>query len=158
MTDKKIVTRNALEFLRTHDVGVVASVGGKGQPFVSPVYYAEVGDFNILFLTTSGTKKSQNIMENDKVAFAVGFGPEYTSVTIRGRAKLASEDEYGGWLAIIKDKAALHNIDNWPIRKLDELKRHHIYLYKIEPEEVTFLNIDSKVEMESLSDHLHTLV
>ena len=158
MITKEVATRNALEFLRAQNVGVIATVNIDGQPFVSPVYYAAGDDFNIFFLTTSGTHKSQNIMDNDKVAFSVGTGPEYISVSIRGNAKLAEGTEYDKGLALITDKAEKNSMANWPIKKIDELKKHQLYLYKIEPREVTFLNINSPEEPESIADHFHNLL
>ncbi|MEK7177071.1 MAG: pyridoxamine 5'-phosphate oxidase family protein [Patescibacteria group bacterium] len=158
MLTKQIAKQNALEYLRAHDVGVVATIDTEGQPFVSPVYYAAGANFGIFFLTTSGTRKSQNIMNNERVAFSVGSGPEYIAVTIRGKAILAEGNEYDKGLALIKDKAENNSMLNWPIKRLDELKKHQLYLYKIEPKEVTFLNIDSSDEPESIADYLYELL
>ena len=155
--DKEVVRRNALEFLRNIDVGVVATVDENGQPYVSPVYYAEGGDFEIYFFATSASRKSQNIMKNSKVAFSAGTGPEHICVTVRGIAKLVEGHEYDRGSFLITQKAEKNSMDNWPIRKVEELKRHYPYLYKIEPQEVTFLNIDSSKEPSSIADHFHQI-
>jgi hypothetical protein len=61
-------------------------------------------------------------------------------------------------MALITDKAEKSTMSNWPIKKIDELNKHPLYLYKIEPKEVTFLNINSSEEPSSTTDHFQELL
>lgn len=158
MTSFKQAKQEALEFLRSHNVGVLATVNTDRQPFASPVYYHCREEFTIFFLTTRNTHKSLNIKENDKVAFSVGTGPEYISVMIRGRASIADSEEQNLVLPNLMEKPDEENGFDWPMRKLEDFKEQNLVLYKITPEEVTFLNINSKQEPKSAADHLYHLI
>lgn len=159
MVTFKEATREALEFLRTYsNVGTLATLDQDGQPYASPVYFVMGSEFEVFFLTTKNTHKAKNLARNDKVAFSVGTGPEYISVMIRGRAKLTDASEQNEILPVIKERMDKNNGFNWPVRKLDELKDQNLVLYKITPEEVTFLNINSKQEPKSNTEHLYHLL
>lgn len=159
MSNFKQAKTEALEFLRTNNsVGVVSTVDGNGQPFSSPVYYVMGSEFDLFFLTSGSTHKSKNISSNDKVAFTVGTGPDYISVMIRGRAKTATGDEQYRAISMIKEKAEENSWQDWPIQKLENLDSQNLVLYKIVPESVTFLNINSKEEPKSVENHLYHLM
>lgn len=159
MATFKEATREALEFLRKgNNVGVVATVDENGQPFVSPVYYVMGSEFELFFLTTKGTHKARNIEKNNKVAFSVGTGPEYISVMIRGKATIAGSEDQNQILPIISEMMNNNKGFDWPVRKLDDLIHQNLALYKLVPEKVTFLNINSTQEPKSNSEHLYHLL
>lgn len=159
MSGFKEATREALEFLRSHsNVGTIATVDADGQPYVSPVYFVMGSEFDLFFLTTKGTHKAKNIEANNKVAFSVGTGPEYISVMIRGKAVPTDSSEQNQILPVITEHIEKNKGVNWPVRKLDDLKEQNLVLYKVVPEKVTFLNINSTQEPGSNADHLYHLM
>ncbi len=158
MASYKQAKQEALEFLRSHNVGVLATVDSSGQPFVSPIYYHSGEEFTMFFITARNTHKALNIKHNSRVAFTVGFGPEYISVMIRGKISASSSDEENQVLPNLIEKPDKGNGFDWPVRKLEDFKEQNMALYKIVPDEVTFLNINSKQEPKSTSDHLYHLI
>lgn len=158
MTNLKEATREALEFLRTENkVGMVATVDQNSQPYLSPVYYIMDGDgFGLYFLTTNNTHKSKNIENNSKIAFTVGAGPRYKSVMIRGTAQRSNVSDEERIVSLLVKRIDDVEKLNWPLQKLDDLKDQNIILYKVNPEKVTFLNLDSSEEASG--DHLFHLV
>lgn len=159
MTSFKEATREALEFLRSYsNVGTLATIDADGQPYASPVYFVMGEGFDFFFLTTQGTHKARNIRENEKVAFSVGTGPEYICVMIRGKAVLTDTAEQNQILPIISESLEKSKAFNMPIRKLDDLKSQNLVLYKVIPEKVTFLNINSTQEPKSNADYLYHLL
>lgn len=159
MTTLKEATREALEFLRSHiNVGTLATIDLEGQPHASPVYFVMGSEFEIFFITTKNSHKAKNISQNDRVAFSVGTGPDYIAVMIRGRAILANTAEQNQILPVILEHIEKNKGFNWPVRKLEELRDQNLVLYKINPEKVTFLNINSTQEPKSNADHLYHLM
>jgi nitroimidazol reductase NimA-like FMN-containing flavoprotein (pyridoxamine 5'-phosphate oxidase superfamily) len=159
MTDFKEAKTEALKFLRTdNSVGMVATIDSNGQPFLSPVYYAMGSEFDLFFVTAVTTHKARNISINDKVAFSVGSGPEYISVMIRGRASVAKSDEADRAFTILKEKITENKKGDSPLEKMEDLKEQNLIVYKITPERVTFLNINSSQEPKSAGDHLYHLM
>lgn len=151
--------REALEFLRTkNSVGTLATVDGSNQPFVSPVYYVMGNDFDFYFFTTKASNKAKNIGDGAKVAFCVGAGPEYISVMIRGLAVPATFEECQLILPRFAEKAHTFNTKQWPIETLEDLKHAGLVFYKVNAENVTFLNINSTQEPNTNTDHLYHIV
>lgn len=160
MANFKEARREALEFLRTKtgNVGTVATVDGEGQPFASPVYYVMGDGFELFFLTTQGTHKTRNIEQNNRIAFSVGVGPDYIAVMIRGKAVVIDNEEQSQILPLVVEVMDRNKGENWPVRKLDDLSGQNLVLYKLIPEKVTFLNINSSEEPKSSVDHLYHLM
>jgi nitroimidazol reductase NimA-like FMN-containing flavoprotein (pyridoxamine 5'-phosphate oxidase superfamily) len=160
MTYFKEATREALEFLRTknNNVGVIATVDERGQPYASPVYYVMGQGFDLHFLTSRATHKAKNIEKNDKIAFSAGAGPEYLAVMIRGRAVVTDVGEQREIFPALAEVLGQSEGLNWPLAKLEDLAGHNLVLYKLVPESVTFLNINSSEEPKSHADHLYHLM
>lgn len=77
----------ALEFLRQHKAGVLATVSPEGQPHASAVYYICDEKFNIYFLTLISSRKYAAIKANPKVAFVVGAQDVPQTVQLEGEAE-----------------------------------------------------------------------
>ena len=63
-----------IDFMRTTDLGRLATIQPNGTPQVSPVGFAyneELGTIDITGYRMSASKKFRNIAHNDKVAFVV---------------------------------------------------------------------------------------
>jgi nitroimidazol reductase NimA-like FMN-containing flavoprotein (pyridoxamine 5'-phosphate oxidase superfamily) len=159
MTDFATAKMEALKFLRTdNSVGMIATIDSQGQPFLSPVYYIMGSEFDLFFLTTTDTHKSRNISANNRVAFSVGVGPEYVSVMIRGKASLATSEEEDRALTFMKEKMEANKAFGSPLEKLEDFGGQNLVVYKITPEKVTFLNLNSSQEPQSVENHLYHLM
>ncbi len=62
----------ALEFLKGHTAGVLATVSRDGSPHASAVFYVADDSFNIYFLTKMDSRKYTAISAHPQVAFTVG--------------------------------------------------------------------------------------
>ena len=66
--------QDLLAFMRQHRLGVQASVAGGVAPQAAVVGIAVTDRFEIIFDTTTSTRKLQNLRRNPRVAFVIG-GP-----------------------------------------------------------------------------------
>lgn len=87
MTDRDDPRTEALRFLKSHQAGVLATVGQGGQPHASAVYYIVDENFNLYFLTQSSSRKAQAIAANPRVAFTVGTQDVPQTVQLEGIAE-----------------------------------------------------------------------
>src|SRR6186713_1123798 len=69
-----VTPQELLAFMRQHRVGVQASVAGGVAPQAAVVGIAVTDRFEIIFDTTTSTRKLQNLRRNPRIAFVVG-GP-----------------------------------------------------------------------------------
>ncbi len=61
-----------LAFIRSHSLGVQASVSAEGRPQAAAVGFVVTDAFDLFFDTTEATRKTANLRENAHVAFVVG--------------------------------------------------------------------------------------
>lgn len=90
-------------FLRQHPVGVLATVSPDGHPNASAVYIAVDDQLNLTFTTKQGTKKHENIVQNNDVMFVVYDAATQATVQVSGNAieetdAQAAQDIYHGTL------------------------------------------------------------
>ena len=67
-----------LEFMRAHRLTVVATVGADGKPEAALVGYAVSDELELVFDTTVGSRKLDNIRANPEVAGVIGWEAEQT--------------------------------------------------------------------------------
>lgn len=70
--DKETKRVVALQFLKSHTAGVLASVGRDGKPHASVVYYTSDDQFSIYFITLASSRKYEALTANPWAAFVVG--------------------------------------------------------------------------------------
>lgn len=63
---------HVLDFIRTHSLGVQASVSPLSQPQAAVVGFVVTDDFELFFDTTEFTRKASNLRGNSHVAFVIG--------------------------------------------------------------------------------------
>jgi general stress protein 26 len=156
MLTKGEATKEAMEFLKRHTVGVLATATLDGQPFASPVYYAVQPDFSIYFLTSHHTQKFKNLVLNPRVAFCFGTGPEYTVVNIHGAARVTNAQEREEGMKYINELVNAP-MTTWPIVAIHALETGGIALYKITPERISYLNLTSKDNFESMANYVYEI-
>ena len=84
---------DALNFLKAHTAGVLATVSREGKPHASAVYYVADDNFNIYFLNKLNSRKYLAIQANPRVAFTVGRLDVPQTLQIEGVASELHTDE-----------------------------------------------------------------
>lgn len=150
--DKEELKKDVLKFLQENSTAVVAT-SYKNHPRVSTVYFFVDYDFNFYFATKRKTSKYINISLNPEVSFVVGTGPEHISVQAHGTADLVvNEEERQKILDLLVGKQNLKNVKLWPIDELIHLKDSYKVLFKVVPEELFYMNMDSHKHKDSISN------
>jgi general stress protein 26 len=74
----------ALEFLKQHRVGALATVGPDNQPYVAAIYYIIDSKLNAHFVTKTQTKKATNLEHHDHAMLLVYGESNQTTVQLAG--------------------------------------------------------------------------
>jgi general stress protein 26 len=85
---------DATAFLKTHSVGVLATVDPEGNPHAAAIYYAVDNHQNVSFLTKVGTKKADNLRHHNHAVLVVYDAKTQTTVQVTGTtAEIADQLE-----------------------------------------------------------------
>ena len=82
------------EFLRSNRLGVLSTVGPKGEPQSALVGFAITPEFEIIFDTVGRSRKFANLSRDPRAAFVIGWEGEIT-VQFEGIARQISSTELG---------------------------------------------------------------
>ena len=83
-----------LEFLRSNRLGVLSTIGPKGEPQSALVGIAIAPEFEVVFDTVSSSRKFANLARDPRAAFVIGWDGEIT-VQFEGLARQISSTELG---------------------------------------------------------------
>lgn len=148
---------HARSFLETHQTGSIATASLDARPYSSTVYFAFLPDFTIFFTTSHHTAKFKNIEVNPHVSFSVGVGPDYRELVIHGHARLVtSPQEIEQGLAAIKSRVTSPS-DTWPVHAVKRLADGGSALFRITPEEVSFLDLTDPSQSDAASKYFYRL-
>jgi general stress protein 26 len=154
MLNQEQLQRDALKFLRENITAVIAT-SFNDEPRASTVYYFADSEFNFYFTTKRNTSKYMNIEMNPKVALVVGTGPEHITIQAHGVGEIITDDESRDMiiekLLEIKER---EQVNIWPIDVLNNLKDRNKVVFKIKPEQVFYMNLDSKLHPDSITEDL----
>lgn len=75
-----------LNFLELNPIGVISSVTPDGNPHGAVIYFSVDNQFNVFFLTKSGTRKHDNLRHNNHVMLTVFEPITQTTAQITGVA------------------------------------------------------------------------
>jgi len=110
----------ALEFLKAHSAGVLATASVEGQPHASAIFYVVDDTFNIYFLTLAANRKFLALRANPKVAFVVGAQDVPQSVQLEGVAEeVRDETRSAPFIAQLVELQASNKNYFAPITHLD---------------------------------------
>jgi len=157
MLNKDEAIAHAQAFLTTQQAGSLATASLDNQPYSSTVYFAFLPDFSIFFTTSHSTKKFENITVNPKVSFSVGVGPEYKELVIHGTARMvldAHERDQG--IAAIESRVTSPT-DEWPVHAIKRIADGGSALFRITPEEISYLDLTGKDQQDSASKYFYRL-
>lgn len=157
MITKEEAAVRARAFLEKHQTGTIATAALDGTPFSSTVYFGYLPDFTIFFTTSHHTAKFHNLIVNPKVSFSIGTGPEYRELTVHGTARrIGGTNEQDQALASIKSRVSSPS-DTWPIHAIKKLEEGGTALFRITPNEVLYLDLEDKNQIDSASKYFYRL-
>lgn len=156
--DQNKLKEDIIRFLQESSTAVVAT-SYKNEPKVSTIYFVSDEELNFYFATKRKTSKYINASLNPKAAIVVGTGPEHVSVQAHGRVELiVDEEERERILNLLVGKQNLKGVRIWPIDELKNFKESYKVIFKIIPDELFFMNIDSERHKESISDQFVKII
>lgn len=115
MLPKKVksLTSHELGFLKSNELGRLATASKSGVPQVTPVVYALDGE-NIVIATDYGTKKLKNLKENPKASIVVDVARPNRGVVIVGDCEIYERGkEYLRLLKILFRKFEFYRKNPW---------------------------------------------
>jgi nitroimidazol reductase NimA-like FMN-containing flavoprotein (pyridoxamine 5'-phosphate oxidase superfamily) len=118
--DTDVARAAALDFLKKHTAGVLASVSRDYKPHASVVYYVADDNFNIYFFTKRNSRKFDAISAHPQVAFTIGRLDVPQTLQIEGVAsELRGEEDKAAHIADLMKKLAETNQLYVPIAKME---------------------------------------
>lgn len=133
-----ISKQEVLKFLGENKLGTLATVTKSGKPHADSIYYTADDNFEICFLTETGTLKYENIQHQNDVFFVVTNPEKKITAHIKGTASLVTDKDS---LKIMMERVAvmLNGGDSFdtvlPILKRDD---GNLVVVKISPEAIRF--------------------
>lgn len=82
---------DALIFLESHPLGVLATVGAENTPELSSLYFFCKGDFDLYFVTKTGTRKYRNFLAKQAATLLSYDEEELTSVEVCGEVETVTD-------------------------------------------------------------------
>lgn len=152
MPNQMKIRDDVYKFLQQNSTAVVAT-SYKNDPRASTVYFHVDDEFNFYFVTKRKTSKYINAEMNPNVAIVVGTGPEHISVQVHGKIELiVNDEEKDRILNLIVGKQKLMGVKLWPIDELKNLEESHKVVFKVVPDEMFFMNLDSSTYRDTIND------
>lgn len=125
----------ALNFLKHHPVGALATVDPDGNPHAAAIYFTVDSHQTISFLTKSGTKKADNLEHNNHAMLVAYDAATQTTVQATGEVSQikdhAEVNEVFG--QILKASFDTSGTNVPPITKL---KEGEYVFYKLKPKQI----------------------
>ena len=108
---------DVLKYMRTHSLGVQASVSTGSSPQAAVVGFVVSDDFEIIFDTVATTRKVVNLRQNPRCAFVIGGLTEGDERTVQYEA--SADEPTGDELTALKELYFARFPDgrgrqNWP--------------------------------------------
>jgi PPOX class probable F420-dependent enzyme len=90
-----IIPEDYIDILQSQALAYVATIGPKGEPRVSPVWFNWDGT-HVLFSVTKGRQRYRNLLRDPRIALAIADPANpYRSLEIRGKVARIDEDRDG---------------------------------------------------------------
>lgn len=157
MLTKQEAKTDALKFLNENTTAVLAT-SADNIPRAATIYYLVDQDFNFYFLTKDNTGHCQNIRNNPNVALVIGTGPEHITVQVKGHADFLDGKAKDEIVEKFMDMFAKEFIKTRPVADVYRYKDKDTVAVKIEPIELSYLNLDSSTHKESIVDNYMYLI
>jgi hypothetical protein len=129
--------RRIHRFLSENRIGVVSTITPDNEPHGSVVYFSIDDNFNISFITKSGTRKADNLTHNDRIHMTVYEPMTQAVAQVRGRAHEITDNYALNQVAAQTLGAALDTSESGtpPLTKLED---GGYRCFTIRPSQITF--------------------
>ena len=118
--DAETKRARALDFLKSHTAGFLATISREGEPHASVVYYTSDESFSIFFLTLISSRKYAAMKANPKAAFVVGTLDVPQTLQIEGIVtELHEGDDMGKHIPELLQRLTSNATYFAPITKMD---------------------------------------
>lgn len=130
------------EFINKHPLSVISTVDADGYPCGATIYTGADNDFNIYFMTKSGTVKSKNIDTQSVVSLTYSYEPAQATLQLSGTAAEIYEQSVAeSALQVLRYIKQRHRHAGLPVTKLTG---GSYILYKVTPDRARLSMTDSK--------------
>lgn len=93
-TMSSVIPEDFLDILQSHALAYVATIGPKGEPQVSPVWFAWDGTY-IRFSMNKIRQRYRNLRREPRIALSItDLANPYRTIEIRGKARLEDDVDY----------------------------------------------------------------
>jgi general stress protein 26 len=134
LVDKSESNQRIYYFLKSHPIGVLATVDPNGDPHAAVMYFSVGRDFSVTFTTKRYTKKSGNLTHNNHAMLLAYDAPSQTTVQIDGFAKTLDPKEAHESFKNTLDKAMETSISGMP--PISKLEAGPYVAYRLRPLEI----------------------
>lgn len=93
-----------LRFLNKNKHAVISTCGTNGQPESALIGFGETESFELIFGTSHTSRKYQNLQNNNKVAFVIGWEEDFLTVQYEGVATQIFGEELEKYVSIYHKK------------------------------------------------------
>lgn len=152
--DTNKVRLEALHFLKNHHTMVISTISPSNDPQAAVIYYVVDEMFNFYFMTSLGSKKSENLRANGKVAFVVGAGPTVATMQGGGVAESLNEQEAQVFYKLIEE-ISLKSPWQWP---LILLSKKGFCTFRIKPIWMTWLTLDKDQYPDVATEQFYKII
>lgn len=142
--DKDELKQNALNFLKSNSIAIVATVAGDGKPQAATVNYFIDDNFNIYFATRTNTRKFKNLIANKNIALVVGAGPDPKTLQINGTAERITDGVFAATLKMLKENL----VKKSAFRPWFEIPGIDFAIFKVSIEWMRWFDLDTKDSKE----------
>lgn len=119
-----IFNKRELDFLKSHELGRLATASKTGFPHVVPIVYAMDGH-DIIIAVDYGTKKLRNIRENNHVALVTDESVSHRGLMVEADCEILERGkEYLRLLQILYDAIEYYRKNPWNEGESPILKLH----------------------------------
>lgn len=144
----------ALTFLKSNNVMSVASASIDCEPHTAIVYYTIDEDFNVYFMTSRGSKKYNNLKQNNKIAFTINSNKGINAIQGGGIAEELNEVQATTFFKLINNLIG-RDLFRWPLMRLAE---EGYCTFKIKPTWMVWFNLDKENYPEISSDRFYKII
>ena len=157
MKTRNKLEEEVMEFIKNNNTAVIATVWNN-EPYASTIHYESDEDMNIYFLSHRNTSKYLNISSYQRGALVIGTGPKHISIQARGTVDIVVGELRDQVVEQFKMLKRVSFIENAPTENMEIFEGKDPVVFKFEPIEMTFMNLDNSDYPESLGKDYHKIL
>jgi general stress protein 26 len=137
-------TEDAVEFLKTHDLGVFSTIDRTGNVHGAVVYYVLDNANNLYIQTKSNTAKGRNVFAHSQVAFTIFDAAKQQTLQISGSASIETDRAVKNkvFKKIVRPRTYNGTSSLPPVTKIHD---GSFVVIKITPTEIKYIDYSKRV-------------